>query len=178
MKALKLSKLVRAAVPMVARRPPFGASGLTHSKLLKSAGYLSSPKADRPCLGPSAAEAAVARARAASSTAGLRIGISLAFTDARIFISRPGRLAPRLSQPLGRRVVIPPHLEEGLGLRRQFGRPTERVPDRNAIRGRTPLRHDVAIPQEYSVERPGGGRQIGAVFGKHNLVDQHVDRGI
>jgi hypothetical protein len=41
-------------------------------------------------LRPSAAEAAVARARAASSAASLRIGMSLAFTDARIFISRPG----------------------------------------------------------------------------------------
>src|SRR5215471_14369088 len=60
MAALKLSKVPRAATPMVARRAPFVASGLTHSNALKSGGYLSSPKADRPCLGPSAVTPMVA----------------------------------------------------------------------------------------------------------------------
>src|SRR5262245_34094074 len=49
MKLLKLSKVVSAAVPMVEIRPPFGASGLTQAKCVKSGAYLRSPNADRPC---------------------------------------------------------------------------------------------------------------------------------
>src|SRR5215510_10258977 len=55
MKLLKLSKVVRAPVPMVAMRPPLGASGLTQPKCAKSAGYFRSPNADNPCRPPSAA---------------------------------------------------------------------------------------------------------------------------
>src|SRR5262249_48970813 len=99
MKALKLSKVPRAATPMVARRPPFGASGLTHSNALKSGGYLSSPNAARPWLGPSAATPMEAPGAArgnkiASSGAGFGGSMKHALTARRmIAISR--RNGPR-----------------------------------------------------------------------------------
>ena len=77
MNPLKLSKVVRAAVPIVANRPPFGASGFTHSKCLKSGGYLSSPNADRPCLLLSAAAPTDARRKPADN-ASFKMCMSLA----------------------------------------------------------------------------------------------------
>src|SRR5262245_30393023 len=80
---------MRADVPIVERRPPFGASGFTQSKCLKSGGYLSSPKAERPCLGALSAAIAGAESSASadSSAAHLAEGRRLVFP--RICIFRP-----------------------------------------------------------------------------------------
>ena len=41
-----------------------------------------------------------------------------------------------------------------------------------------PLRHDVVIPQQHAVERPGGGDQFVAVLGEDDALDQFIDRRI
>src|SRR5262245_52396030 len=168
MKALKLSKVPRAATPMVARRPPFGAAGLTHSNALKSGGYLSSPNADRPCLAPSPATAINApegarMSQMASSAAGFGWCISLALSVARMnpqsrgldgpstALQRPStllgsQLAARLAEPLGGRVVVPPDPQERAAARRQLVRAAIHVPYGQTIIGKMPLRHDVKVP--------------------------------
>src|SRR5947207_9612094 len=144
MKSLKLSKVVRATVPIMARRPAFGASGLTYSKCLKSAGYLSSPKADSPCLPLSAAALAAARTRQARSSAGFHMRMSPAFAYCRIIRSRgEGASAPRIGEPLGGRLIIPPHSQERAASRRQCVGAAKHVPHRQTIERRGGLRHDV-----------------------------------
>src|SRR6476619_6558636 len=121
MKLLKLSKVMRAAMPMVDMRPPFGASGLTQSKCLKSAGYLSSPKVESPCLGDSAIAPAGASTTAASSSAALRVGFEFVFTTPASFWSaRLSGLTSRLAELLGGDLIEPPHLQDGGGLRGQL----------------------------------------------------------
>ena len=88
-------------------------------------------------------------------------------------------LYPRaVREPLGRRVVPPPHAQERRIARRQLGRPPVHVPHGDALEGRVPLRHDVVVPQQHPVERPRGGDQVVAVLGQDDLVDQLVDRGV
>src|SRR5262245_44802691 len=204
MKVLKLSKVPRAATPMVARRPPFGASGLTHSNALKSGGYLSSPNADRPCLGPSAATpmeapGAARVSKMASSAAGFGWSMKLALTVARmIAISRGstalygpfrpsmalyGRcgaasLAARLTEPLGGCLIVPPDPHERAAARRQLVRPAIHVPHGQTIVGKVPLWHDVVVPQQHAIERVRGGDELGPIMGKNDLADQRVDGGI
>src|SRR5262245_24218459 len=146
MKALKLSNVVRAAVPIVDSRPPFGASGFTHSKCLKSGGYLSSPKADRPCLPLSAAALAEARRRPASS-ASLEMCMSLALASSRISqVSGPSGLAPSLGQPPGRRLIVPPHPHERAVARGQLVRTAVHVPHGQALERQVILWNDIVVP--------------------------------
>ena len=41
-----------------------------------------------------------------------------------------------------------------------------------------PLRHDVVVPQQHAVERPGRGDQLGAILGEYHPLDQRIDRRI
>ena len=52
----------------------------------------------------------------------------------------------------------------------------EHVPIGDRVRGAIPLRHPVAAGAEHPVESAAGYRQIGAVVGADDLVDQRVDR--
>src|SRR5262245_7710889 len=178
MNGLKLSKVSRAAVPMVARRPPFGASGLTQSKCWKSAGYLRSPKAERPWRGPSAAATAAPEARPSriAATAGFQVRVGRRIFDApRPVASAAAQLARLVGRALGLRLVPPPDAQERRIARGQLARAGVVVPHREPLERRVPLRHDVVVPQQHAVERPGGGNQLGAVLGKDDPVDQLVD---
>ena len=42
----------------------------------------------------------------------------------------------------------------------------------------SPLRHDVEIPQQHAVERPGGGDQLVAVLGENDAIDERIDRRV
>ena len=52
------------------------------------------------------------------------------------------------------------------------------IPSRGAHFVIVPLRNDVVIPQQDSVERPGCRLEIGAILGRDNLIDHGVDRWI
>src|SRR5689334_12539411 len=54
----------------------------------------------------------------------------------------------------------------------------EAVPTHRALLPVEPLRHDVIVPQEHAVERPGGGNEIVAVLGEDDAIDERVDRRV
>src|SRR5215467_1765439 len=135
MKAVKLSKVVRASVPIVERRPPFGAPGLTQSKCWKSAGYLRSPKAESPCLKPCAAAGSkepTPTSRASEGTANGRANLALAMG----IVEFRGGLAPQIGEPLGRGLIIPPHAQEGTAAGWQLLGTPIHVPNRHALERR------------------------------------------
>ena len=54
----------------------------------------------------------------------------------------------------------------------------EAIPSRGAHFVIVPLRNDVVIPQQDSVECPSGRLEIGAVLGLVFLIDHGVDRWV
>ncbi len=51
----------------------------------------------------------------------------------------------------------------------------EAVPARGAHFAVSPLRHDVMVPQQDTIERVDGGFEIGAVLGEDHLLDHGVN---
>src|SRR5690606_14734332 len=159
---LRLLKVMRAAVPIVASRPPLGASGLTYSKCLKSAGYFRSPKAESPCLG-----SAVATVHPATMTA-----------KAAVARTAPANLAiASIARTRGPRRFggIPPGVGAPRSVRWSFIRQAEPVPSRSPRSVGIPLGDDEMMPQEHPVQRPGGRDQFLATLGVDHPVDQLVD---
>ena len=54
----------------------------------------------------------------------------------------------------------------------------EAIPSRGAHFVIVPLRNEVVVPQQDSVERSRSRLEIGAILGKGNLIDHGVDRRV
>jgi len=52
------------------------------------------------------------------------------------------------------------------------------IPARGALKSAGKLRHNVAIPEQYPIQRLAARNQFGAILGEDDAVDQGVDRGI
>ena len=78
---------------------------------------------------------------------------------------------------LGRFVGIPPPQRRKsrnaiLGQRIGMAEP---VPARGALFVVAPLRHDIVVPKQYAVERPGGGNQFIVAVGEDDTIDHRID---
>ncbi len=76
------------------------------------------------------------------------------------------------------RVPPPDRRECRRAVFRQRIGPAETVPARGALLVVGELRHDVVVPQQHAVERPGGGDELGAILGEDDPLDQRIDRRI
>src|SRR5262249_6573592 len=65
--------------------------------------------------------------------------------------------------------------ERGGAVFRHLIGPAETIPARGARLAVGPLRHDVVVPQQHTVERPRGGDELAAILGEDHAVDQRVD---
>src|SRR5437899_12377361 len=75
--------------------------------------------------------------------------------------------------------VIPPDEREArLTVFWQLGWTTKAIPARGTHLRIGPLRHDVVVPQQHTVERFGRGDEIVAIRGIDHPLDQLVDRRI
>src|ERR1700761_7359913 len=93
---------------------------------------------------------------------------------------RPDPLAAirndRLARLCGFLGVPPPYRRERRpAVFRHRIRTAEAVPARGPHFVVGPLRHDVMVPQQDAVERPGGGFEVGAVLGVNDVLDHGVD---
>ena len=54
----------------------------------------------------------------------------------------------------------------------------EAIPARGALKSGGELRDDVAIPEQYPIQRLATRNQFGAILGEDDTVDQGIDRRI